>query len=425
MDASTCPTADAIRAFLEYLVDPLLQEDHSTNDDLPLSQHEKVANQVHAVVLLNNYYHIKLNQELAFLPYREFCKIIVDLRPPLSAYMKFMLQPDYAELVDVEQKLSLTEKAIMSSHDICLSLDASKHVPNIEGWPISKVAVLLVDSKKENCFLRFNSFTDGVWSLIEKDVDTSYQIAEVTSEIKSPYKRRGVIMKRSKVILNEDQLLQVGYSAVKEAASVNSIDMMLLGSYNVYSQSKERTASRFYIMKCSQSIVEGFTKVPIKDLIESFRGPLVKRSSSSWKTTPVVKYFHMLPYSEIISEWISREAFSNSLQDLNVAEKQFSKVKVRESHVEKVCSTRMHISKDGIKDQPASDTISKNEFEGCASNVTRKNKKDRKQIGSHDTNQEGPNTRDKNGPIKVGTNSSDTPNQRPKRLIKRPSRFNT
>ncbi|RHN76186.1 hypothetical protein MtrunA17_Chr2g0329291 [Medicago truncatula] len=314
--------------------------------------------------------------------------------------MKFMLQPDYAELVDVEQKLSLTEKAIMSSHDICLSLDASKHVPNIEGWPISKVAVLLVDSKKENCFLRFNSFTDGVWSLIEKDVDTSYQIAEVTSEIKSPYKRRGVIMKRSKVILNEDQLLQVGYSAVKEAASVNSIDMMLLGSYNVYSQSKERTASRFYIMKCSQSIVEGFTKVPIKDLIESFRGPLVKRSSSSWKTTPVVKYFHMLPYSEIISEWISRL-------------------------VEKVCSTRMHISKDGIKDQPASDTISKNEFEGCASNVTRKNKKDRKQIGSHDTNQEGPNTRDKNGPIKVGTNSSDTPNQRPKRLIKRPSRFNT
>jgi hypothetical protein len=47
MDVSeVCPTVDAIKAFLEYLVDPLLQEDHSTSDDLPLSQHEKVANQV-------------------------------------------------------------------------------------------------------------------------------------------------------------------------------------------------------------------------------------------------------------------------------------------------------------------------------------------------------------------------------------------
>jgi len=137
----------------------------------------------------------------------------------MSAYMKFMLLPDYAVLVDVEQQLSLTEKAIMSSNDVCLSLDASKNDPNIEGWPISKVAVLLVDRKKENCFLRFNSFTDGVWSLIEKDVDTSDQISEATSEIKSPYKRSRVIMTRSKAILNEDQLLQVGYSAVKEAAS--------------------------------------------------------------------------------------------------------------------------------------------------------------------------------------------------------------
>jgi len=137
----------------------------------------------------------------------------------MSAYMKFTLQSDHADLVDVDQQLSLTEKAIMSSYDICLYLDASKNDLHIEGWPISKVAVLLVDTKKENCFLRFNSFTDGVWSLIEKDVDTSDKLSEVTSEIKSPCKRRRVIMKRSKVILNEDQLLQVGYSAVKEAAS--------------------------------------------------------------------------------------------------------------------------------------------------------------------------------------------------------------
>ncbi|AES67759.1 hypothetical protein MTR_2g098780 [Medicago truncatula] len=81
-----CPTVDAIRAFLEYLVDRLLQEDNSTNDDLPQSQHEKDANQVHLVVLLKNCCHKKLNQELAKFqpsllsdPYR-----ILSFRDPLS-----------------------------------------------------------------------------------------------------------------------------------------------------------------------------------------------------------------------------------------------------------------------------------------------------------------------------------------------------
>jgi hypothetical protein len=51
---------------------------------------------------------------------------------------------------------------------------------------------------------------------------------------------------------------------------INSIDIMLLESYTVYSHSKEKTASRFYIMKCSQPTTEGFIQVPIKDLIERF-----------------------------------------------------------------------------------------------------------------------------------------------------------
>jgi hypothetical protein len=93
---------------------------------------------MHKVVLLNNYYHRKLNQNLAFLPYKEFCKIIVDLKPSMSAYMKFTLLPDYTELVDTEEELSLTEKQIMSFYDICSSLDPTKNVPNTEDLPISK-----------------------------------------------------------------------------------------------------------------------------------------------------------------------------------------------------------------------------------------------------------------------------------------------
>jgi hypothetical protein len=148
--------------------------------------------------------------------------MIVHLRPILVPYMKFTLMPDYdVELIDVEQQLSLTENEIMNSYHICTDLDASKTVPNIKGWPISKVAILLVDSKKENCFLCFSSITDGVWSLIEKQVDTNNQISEVKSEILFQSEKRRVIKKRSKDGLNEDQILQVGYSAVKEVAGNN------------------------------------------------------------------------------------------------------------------------------------------------------------------------------------------------------------
>lgn len=152
------------------------------------------------------------------MAFREFCKLIVDMRPALLPYMKFTAKPNETDLVDVEEQLSLTEKAITSSYDICTVLDPSKSVPNVEGWPISKVAVLLVDGKKENCYLRFCSATGGAWSLIEKDVDTSGQISEVTRDVKCTYQKRRVIKKPSKDGLNEGRILEVGYSAVKEAA---------------------------------------------------------------------------------------------------------------------------------------------------------------------------------------------------------------
>jgi hypothetical protein len=41
-----CSTLDAIRAFLEHLVDPMLQEKPSISDDPSLSLQQKVAKQV-------------------------------------------------------------------------------------------------------------------------------------------------------------------------------------------------------------------------------------------------------------------------------------------------------------------------------------------------------------------------------------------
>lgn len=60
----------------------------------------------------------------------------------------------------------------------------------------------------------------GVWSVVEKDVDTFSQSSEITSGAIQTYKKRRVIKKPTKKELNseEDGILQIGYSAVKEAA---------------------------------------------------------------------------------------------------------------------------------------------------------------------------------------------------------------
>ncbi|XP_019436555.1 PREDICTED: uncharacterized protein LOC109342935 isoform X3 [Lupinus angustifolius] len=335
--SDVCCTEDTVKAFLEYLVDPMLPAKSTSRDNPTLSQQQSLAKQVHSVVLLYNYYHRKQHPELAFLKFGDFCKLAVNLRPPLLAYMKYMQKPDETELVDAEKQLSLTEKKIMDACDICMCLDASKNVPNIKGWPISKVAVLLIDSEKKNCVLLFSSITEGVWSVLEKDVDSPSQSSDVRSGTMVTYKKRRVVKKRTKDESNVDDsgFLQVGYSAVKEAAGIDKTDIMLLESCTVYSQSKETAASRFYIMKCSQLISQEDNQVPIRYLIESLQGPLVKKSSSSWIFTPVVEYFHVLPYSQIISDWISRETFSNSLQDPKLAEKNITadSPEVTESHV--------------------------------------------------------------------------------------------
>ncbi|KAL5081614.1 hypothetical protein RYX36_010035, partial [Vicia faba] len=109
-----CPTVDAIRALFEQLVDPMLQAKPSTSDDPPSSQQRRVAKHVHSVVLLHNYYHRKQHLKLAFMAFKEFCKLAVDLSPTLLTYMKFTQKPDQTNLVDMEQQLSITKKRLIS-----------------------------------------------------------------------------------------------------------------------------------------------------------------------------------------------------------------------------------------------------------------------------------------------------------------------
>ncbi|KAK4745865.1 hypothetical protein SAY87_012177 [Trapa incisa] len=328
-----CPKEDAVRVFLEHLVDPLLPVKCSELATPSLLQQQSVAKQVHAVVILYNYYHRKQSVELEFLYFTTFCKLAVLLRPTLSAYMNWMKGSNDPELTDPEKQFSLTEKAIMDACDVCLRLDPSKETPITKGWPVSKVTVLLVDSRKESFWLQFGSIAQGVWSVIEKSTDEASQNQESTSKRKKIC-RRPV---KDDPDFDEDTLRQLAFSAVKETAGSDLGDLLVLESHVVYSLSKEKSVSCFYIMECSKSPNSKVSQIPAKDVIDRLQEPLITRSTDGWCITSAVEYFLMFPYAGILLEWFSRESYPDSSPNLKAklgtpnVKQTDSKIAVRES----------------------------------------------------------------------------------------------
>ncbi|GMH08670.1 hypothetical protein Nepgr_010510 [Nepenthes gracilis] len=301
------PTEETVLALLELLVDPLLPSKSYSREIPSPCQEESVAKQMHAVVLLYNYYHRKRHRELEFLEFDSFCKLAVVFRPNLLPYLKLMRVAKYDELDDVEGQLSLTEKMIMDACDISKSLDSSKDVPITEGWPITKLAIFLVDNWKENCFLLHSAITQGVWSLIEKDLNALDQSTEHMSGARLVKKRITKKLQKENQNADETAMQQLAFTIVNNACGFSQNELKILEGHVVYSLSKEKTTTHLYIMQCTQSNQDA-DMVPIKDAVDSLRGPLVRMESGSWIATAVVEYFHMLPYVDIVSDWLSREA---------------------------------------------------------------------------------------------------------------------
>lgn len=310
--ADACPTEDFIAALLEYLVDPKLQGKSSAKGDISQIAQESIAKQVHAVVLLYNYYHRKQYPQLEFLCFENFCKLAVVIKPALMAHIRLLQRSNDTE----SQPFPLMEESIMEACSISMSLDASEDDLNIDGWPISKVAVFLVDSRKENCFLQFGSITEGVWSVIEKDVDVSSNSLEGTMDSDHVNKKKRIIKKplKGKSSSNEDRFQQFAFSAVKEATGIDQSDLVVLESHVTYSTSKEKTAAYFYIMQLTKADNSIALQIPIKNTINSLQGPLAIKSSSWWTHTSVVEYFLLLPYAEVLSDWLLREGLSDGVQ---------------------------------------------------------------------------------------------------------------
>ncbi|KAL4298408.1 hypothetical protein GQ457_12G002570 [Hibiscus cannabinus] len=289
--SNVCPTEDAVEAFLELLVDPMLpRKSILETPDKP----EAVAKQVHAVVLLYNYYHRRRHPNLEFLDFEPFCKLALLLKPTLKPHMKFMLRTDDIEVIDLEKQLSLTEKAIQDACDIS-RMHASINVPSAKGLPVSKVSVLLIDKTKKNCTLLNGGITQGVNSLIEKDVNETCPSLDGSIKVKQMSKRKRTSNKslRDELDADECRFQQLAFSAVKEATKdgISQSDLTIIESHAVCSLSKVKTAIRFYM------------------------GPLLKKNSYGWAPSPVVQYFQLLPYARIISQWYSRDVAPISFEE--------------------------------------------------------------------------------------------------------------
>ncbi|XP_070018458.1 uncharacterized protein [Nicotiana sylvestris] len=302
---ASASTEEVVNALLEYLVSPRLPLTSSAIKEPPsLSQQHSVAKQLHAVVLLYNYYQRKQNPQAQNLDFESFCKLAVTLKPALVSYMKFMNQSDLTGSKDMGDDLSVAEKAIQDACNISCALDASKNVPSINKWLIAKVSVLLLDSKKETCWLLYSSVTDGVWSLLEKNLELPSAEIEGMVEGKHLNKKRRTSMRPVKVEQKGDDsgFQQFAFLAVKDATGISRSDLVVLEKHVVYSLTKEKTASCFYIMQCKS--INQDIQIPVKEIFESLQGPLVKKSSGSWSTTEAVEYFHLLPYANIMSAFL-------------------------------------------------------------------------------------------------------------------------
>ncbi|XP_004244325.1 uncharacterized protein [Solanum lycopersicum] len=308
MEPELVSTEEVVNALLEYLVGPRLPLKSSAVKEPPtLSQQQSVAKQLHAVVILYNYYQRKEDPQAQYLDFESFCKLAMTLKPALMSYMKFMNQSDLTSSKDMNNDLSVTEKAIQDACNISCALDASKDVPAINKWLISKVSVLLLDSKKETCYLFYSLVTDGVWSLIEKCLELpTAEIEGMVEGIKRQTSMRSVTVEQKD---DDSCFQQLAFLAVEDATGISKTDLVTLEKHVVYSLTKEKTASYFYIMQSTRSTDQDML-VSVKEIIESLQGPLVKRSSGSWSATEVVEYYHLLPYANIIATFFLREVSS-------------------------------------------------------------------------------------------------------------------
>ncbi|XP_073111888.1 uncharacterized protein [Elaeis guineensis] len=218
---------------------------------------------------------------------------------------------------NLNKQLSITEKKIMDACNISKALDASNNAPNIEGWPTFKVAVFLIDHTKEKCLLQFGCITQGVWSLLEQELEEPMDNQVAGTQINNNVSKNKEIAIRCShgSYENDNVLQQLAFSIVEKKAGINRANICILEHHLVYSLSQEKTTTRLYIMKYTETVSEGLRELYIKDVISSLKGPLVRRALTP-EVRPVVEHYNLLPYVDILSDWLNRATLHDGSEHL-------------------------------------------------------------------------------------------------------------
>ncbi|TVU08958.1 hypothetical protein EJB05_42386, partial [Eragrostis curvula] len=288
---------DAAKPLVEVLVKRFLRRGGLRRKaPPPLDNQKTVARQVQAMVLLYNYYHRKQFPHLAFADPERFIQAALSAADDtnLDAYLKY----------DAEAGISVADWAVEDACGIADALDADKDSPPwMSTWPISKVAVLLVDQTGNKCLIERSSVTEGVWSLFEKDIKKVCIDIDLSAPLARTEEERNL----------ERYMLQAAYSMVERKTGMKYDSLLFLGEHLVYSLSKKTTTAKLFVFQYVPIVNSKLTEMAIEDLISRMSGPIFINEACP-KTTSVVEYYHILPYKEVLLNLLNRERSLDSSQ---------------------------------------------------------------------------------------------------------------
>ncbi|URE32988.1 hypothetical protein MUK42_34258, partial [Musa troglodytarum] len=269
------PMDDVVQALIEHLVEPPPREGLFATDDRPAELRRQTGMPC-----------IQLCFFTTIITGSNFHGLTTIAKPILLTYMNAM-HKNAEELQDLDQQLSVMEKKIMDACNISKTLDALKNVPNMDGWLVSRVAVFLVDASKEN-------YKDEKHASKNKSFSCDYSDG---------------------LLENEDSFQQLAFSVMEQKTGISCSKFSILERHLTYSLTQEKTTIRLYVMKSMEVVNDGLVEFSIKDVLTSLSGPLIVTGLTP-EVTSAVEFYHLLPYVNILSNWLSREAPHADFLDL-------------------------------------------------------------------------------------------------------------
>ncbi|OQU89576.1 hypothetical protein SORBI_3002G217000 [Sorghum bicolor] len=263
---------DALELLVEHLVAPVLPRGQVDREEaLSPKTQEAVARQVHATVLLYNYYHRKQFPQVEFANLDRFSRSTF-LNVRNKNLLMYMNHAQNRLGNKVGAGLSVTDKAIIDACDIAEALDPMKDSPEMILWPISKVAVLLLNPTKKVCLLERGSKTKGVWSIFEKDIKTTLFENDIKTSLggllSSDMSMQGSTNKSISLPFEPYVLQQIAYSEVELKTGMKRTNLRFIEEHIVYSLSKKGTTTILFLLHYDQTVDDKLKEMPLDVLIQ-------------------------------------------------------------------------------------------------------------------------------------------------------------